>query len=80
MYAAAESRLSQQWLRADPAVLAAVAELEQGLEQANLLLGPEVRRSARRGAWLLLALLAVGALGSGSDSARGHRSATSGWR
>ena len=76
VYAAAESGLSQQWLRADPGVLAAVAELKQGLEQANLLLGPKIRRSARRGSWLLLALLAVGAarlgIGLGQGSPVGY--------
>ncbi|WP_329102095.1 TIGR04222 domain-containing membrane protein [Micromonospora sp. NBC_01699] len=71
VYAAAESGLSQQWLRADPAVLAAVAELKRGLEQANLLLGREVRRSARRGSWLLLGLVALGAARLGIGLGRG---------
>ncbi|MFK3982328.1 TIGR04222 domain-containing membrane protein [Micromonospora sp. NPDC050397] len=61
VYAAAGTGLSQQWLRADPAVQGAVVELRQGLERAGLLLGREVRRSARGGAWLMLVLLAVGA-------------------
>ncbi|WP_326556979.1 TIGR04222 domain-containing membrane protein [Micromonospora sp. NBC_01796] len=60
VYAAAGSGLSQQWLRADPEVLAAVAEVKRSLEQANLLLGRDVRQSARRGSWLLLGLLALG--------------------
>ena len=79
VYAAAGSGLSQQWLRADPAVQAAVTELKQGLERAGLLLSPEVRRSARRGAWLMLALLAVGvarlAIGLGQGAPVGYLSA-----
>jgi uncharacterized protein (TIGR04222 family) len=71
VYAAAESGLSQQWLRADPAVLAAVADVKRGLERANLLLGREIRRSARRGSWLLLALVAVGAARLGIGLGRG---------
>lgn len=76
VYAAAGTGLSQQWLRADPAVQAAVAELRQGLERAGLLLGREVRRSARGGAWLMLGLLAVGAarlgIGIGQDTPVGY--------
>ncbi|MEV4630842.1 TIGR04222 domain-containing membrane protein [Micromonospora sp. NPDC049523] len=71
VYAAAESGLSQQWLRADPEVLAAVAEVKRSLEQANLLLGRDVRQSARRGSWLLLGLLAFGVARLGIGLGRG---------
>ncbi|MBF9132954.1 TIGR04222 domain-containing membrane protein, partial [Plantactinospora sp. S1510] len=60
VYAAATDGVAQQALRADPRVVGAVGEVRDELERAGLLLGPEARRKARRGAWLLLALLAVG--------------------
>lgn len=76
VYDAAERGLPQQALRADPPVQEAVAELKEELEQAGLLLDPPSRRAARRGAWLLLALLAIGAArfgtGLGKDAPVGY--------
>ncbi|MFC6020033.1 TIGR04222 domain-containing membrane protein [Plantactinospora solaniradicis] len=62
VYAAATEGVAQQALRADPRVVEAVGEVRSEVERAGLLLGPEVRRKARRGAWLMLALLAVGVI------------------
>ena len=60
MYDAAERGLPQRALRADPLVRKAVAQLKEGLQRAGLMLAPASRRAARRGAWLLFVLLAIG--------------------
>lgn len=76
IYEAAERGVPLQELRDDPAVQAAVADLKGELERAGLLLDPRTRWKARRGAWLLLALLAAGvvrfATGSGAGVPVGY--------
>ncbi|ROT33106.1 TIGR04222 domain-containing membrane protein [Micromonospora sp. HM5-17] len=62
VYTAAGDLVTQQGLRADTAVVAAVGEIRDGLVELGLLLGPRTRRSARRGAWVMLGLVAVGAV------------------
>lgn len=69
---AARNHLHTRELARDQRVVRALTELREGLERQGLALPPEQRAAARRGAWWVLALMALGAARIAAGLANGR--------